>query len=243
MVAAPVSLVVLAAIGVAAAAATIAGGALALRFADRVHLVLGFSAGAVIGVALLDLLPEALALGRGAAGDAGVTGLAAAGFLAYLVADRALLMLAGGRAQHRGHFGAGALTVHSLLDGLGIGLGLQASLAVGLALTVAVLAHDLADGINTVNVSLTGSKNPVIARRWLFADAAAPMVGIAASRLIVLPPGALGVVLAVFSGFFLYIGASELLPESHHRHPRAWTTVSTVLGVALIWAVVRLSGA
>jgi ZIP family zinc transporter len=50
-------------------------------------------------------------------------------------------------------------------------------------------------------------------------------------------------VLAVFSGFFLYIGASELLPESHHRHPRAWTTVSTVLGVALIWAVVRLAGA
>lgn len=242
MVAAPVSFAVLAAIGLAAAAATIVGGTLALRFADRVHLILGFSAGAVIGVALLDLLPEALELGRGVAGDGGVTSLAAGGFLAYLVADRALLMLAGGRAQHRGHFGAGALTVHSLLDGLGIGLGLQASLAVGLALTVAVLAHDLADGVNTVNVSLTGSKDPTIARRWLFADAAAPMVGIVASRLIVLPPGALGMVIAVFSGFFLYIGASELLPESHHRHPRAWTTVSTVLGVALIWAVVRLSG-
>jgi zinc transporter ZupT len=243
MIAAPVSFAVLAAIGLAAGAATIAGGTLALRFADRVHLVLGFSAGAVIGVALLDLLPEALELGRGVAGDSGVTSLAAAGFLAYLVADRALLMLAGGRAQHRGHFGAGALTVHSLLDGLAIGLGLQASLAVGLALAVAVLAHDLADGVNTVNVSLTGSKDPATARRWLFADAAAPMVGIAASRLIVLPPGALGLVIAVFAGFFLYIGASELLPESHHRHPRAWTTISTVLGVALIWAVVRLSGA
>jgi ZIP family zinc transporter len=243
MVAAPVSYAVLAAIGLAAGAATLLGGALALKFARQVHLVLGFSAGAVIGVALLDLLPEALALGRGGVGDAGVTTLAAAGFLAYLVADRALLMLAGGSAQHRGHFGAGALTVHSLLDGLGIGLGLQASLAVGLALAVAVLAHDLADGVNTVNVSLTASKNPRTARRWLAADAAAPMVGIAASRLIVLPPGALGLVLAVFAGFFLYIGASELLPESHHRHPRAWTTVSTVLGVALIWAVVRLAGA
>jgi zinc transporter ZupT len=243
MVAAPVSYAMLAAIGLAAGAATMLGGALALRFADRVHLVLGFSAGAVIGVALLDLLPEALALGRGVIGDAGVTTLAAAGFLVYLVADRALLMLAGGRAQHRGHFGAGALTIHSLVDGLGIGLGLQASLAVGLALAVAVLAHDLADGVNTVNVSLTGSKDPATARRWLIADAAAPMVGIAASRLIVLPPGALGLVIAVFAGFFLYIGASELLPESHHRHPRAWTTVSTVLGVALIWAVVRLAGA
>jgi ZIP family zinc transporter len=243
MVAAPVSYAVLAAIGAAAGAATLLGGALALRFASRVHLVLGFSAGAVIGVALLDLLPEALELGRGAAGDSGVTTLVTVGFLAYLATDRALLMLAGGSAQHRGHFGAGALTVHSLLDGLAIGLGLQASVAVGLALTVAVLAHDLADGVNTVSVSLTGSKSPAIARRWLLADAAAPAVGIAASRFIVLPPGVLGLVIAVFSGFFLYIGASELLPESHHRHPHAWTTVSTLLGVALIWAVGRLAGA
>jgi len=243
MVAAPVSFAVLAAIGVAAGAATLLGGALALRLASRVHLVLGFSAGAVIGVALLDLLPEALELGRDVAGDRGVTALAAVGFLAYLAADRALLMLAGGSAQHRGHFGAGALTVHSLLDGLAIGLGLQASVAVGLALTVAVLAHDLADGVNTVSVSLTGSKNPAIARRWLIADAAAPAVGIVASRFIVLPPGALGLVIAVFSGLFLYIGASELLPESHQRHPHAWTTASTLLGVALIWAAGRLAGA
>ena len=243
MVAAPVSFAVLAAIGVAAGAATLLGGALALRLASRVHLVLGFSAGAVIGVALLDLLPEALELGRDVAGDRGVTALAAVGFLAYLAADRALLMLEGGSAQHRGHFGAGALTVHSLLDGLAIGLGLQASVAVGLALTVAVLAHDLADGVNTVSVSLTGSKNPAIARRWLIADAAAPAVGIVASRFIVLPPGALGLVIAVFSGLFLYIGASELLPESHQRHPHAWTTASTLLGVALIWAAGRLAGA
>jgi ZIP family zinc transporter len=214
---------------------------LALRLAGRVHLVLGFSAGAVIGVALLNLLPEALALSRGAIGDGGVTAVMAAGFLAYLVADRALLALAGGRGEHRGHFGAGALTVHSLLDGLGIGLGLQASLAVGLALAVAVLAHDLADGANTVNVSLTGSRDPATARRWLLADAAAPAVGLAASRLIVLPGAVLGPVMAVLAGFFLYIGASELLPESHHRHPRAWTTLTTVLGVAFIWVVVRLA--
>ena len=55
----------------------------------------------------------------------------------------------------------------------------------------------------------------------------------------VLPPGGLGAVIAAFSGCFLYIGASELLPESHHRHPRAWTSLSTVAGVGLIWLVVR----
>ncbi len=232
----------LVAVGLAAGAATLLGGFLALRLAGRIHLVLGFSAGAVIGVALLDLTPEALELGRASVGALGVMTTVAAGFLAYLVVDRSLLILARGEIQHRGHFGAGSLTAHSFLDGLAIGLGFQAGPAVGFALTVAVLAHDLADGVNTVNLSLTGSKSPKVARRWLMADAAAPLIGIGASRLIHLPPGGLGLAVALFAGFFVYIGASELLPESHHRHPRAWTTVATVLGVAMIWVVVRLSG-
>ena len=231
------------AVGLAAGVATLLGGWLALRLAGRIHLVLGFSAGAVIGVALLDLLPEAMTLGvnRQGEGPFGVATFVAVGFLAYLVVDRSLLMLAHGDAQHRGHFGAGSLTAHSLLDGLGIGLGFQASPAVGVALTVAVLAHDLADGVNTVNLSLNGSKSPRVARRWLWADATAPLVGIGLSLLIRPPAGALTLLIALFAGFFLYIGASELLPESHHRHPRAWTTAATVLGVALIWAVVRLA--
>ena len=232
--------VVLVAVGLAAGLATLIGGALALRFAHRLHLILGFSAGAVIGVALLDLAPEALALGG--TGDAfHIFTAVAAGFLAYLVADRALLTLARGDVRFRGHFGAGSLTAHSFLDGVGIGLGFQASTAVGLVLAVAVLAHDLADGVNTVNLSLTGSRDPRLAGRWLAADAAAPLLGIAASRLVVLPPGALGSVIALFAGFFLYIGASELLPQSHLRHTRFWTSASTVLGVALIWGVVRFS--
>ena len=98
---------------------------------------------------------------------------------------------------------------------------------------------DLADGVNTVNLSLTGSNNPKLARRWLFADAAAPLVGIGLSAVIRLPHNTLSAIIAVFTGFFLYIGAGELLPESHHRHPRAWTTVATVLGVVFIWGVTR----
>ena len=233
----------LALIGIAAGAATLAGGWLALRLAGRIHLILGFSAGAVIGVALFDLLPEALGLGGTSHGAAAVTAVVAVGFLGYLVVDRAFLIATTDRTGHRGHLGAGALTVHSLLDGLAIGLGFQVSAAVGAVLAIAVLAHDFSDGINTVNLSLAGSARPRIARRWLMADAAAPMVGIAASRAIAVPRADLALVIAAFAGFFLYIGASELLPDSHHRYPRAWTTAATVLGAALIYAVVRLAGA
>ncbi len=227
-------------LGLATGAATLAGGSLALRFENRLHLILGFSAGAVIGVALLDLLPEALQLSAGRRPTA-VAGFVAAGFLAYLAVDRALLIASRQRTAHRGHLGAGSLTVHSTIDGLAIGFGFQVSAAIGTVLALAVLAHDFSDGVNTVNLSLAGSKSPVVARRWLLADAAAPMVGIAASRFVALSRNDLAVVLALFAGFFLYIGASELLPDSHHRYPRAWTTVATLLGAGLIWLVVRLA--
>jgi len=228
-------------LGIAAGAATILGGVLALRFADKVHLILGFSAGAVIGVALFDLLPEALELGGGHDPRAIVT-VMALGFIGYLVVDRIFLIATTDRSGHRGHLGAGSLTIHSFLDGLAIGLGFQVSAAVGVVLAIAVLAHDFSDGINTVNLSLAGSGRPGMARRWLIADAVAPMAGIAASRLIVVPQAQLAVIIAAFAGFFLYIGASELLPDSHHRYPRAWTTLATVIGMALIYGVVHLAG-
>src|SRR5204863_1193497 len=41
------------------------GGAAALRYRDRLHILLGFSAGAVLGVVFFDLMPEVFALGRG----------------------------------------------------------------------------------------------------------------------------------------------------------------------------------
>ena len=52
---------------------------------------------------------------------------------------------------------------------------------------------------------------------------------------------ALGLVLAVFSGFFLYIGATDLLPESHHSHPAKLTTFMTLLGVIVLYAAIKLA--
>jgi ZIP family zinc transporter len=50
------------------------------------------------------------------------------------------------------------------------------------------------------------------------------------------------VVLALFAGFFLYIGASDLIPESYHAHPKLLTTVMTLAGAAVLYAVVTLVG-
>ena len=235
---APAPWAALIAMGAATGLATAAGGVMALRFRSLLELFLGFSCGAVIGVALFDLLPEALRL-AGPGGARAITSAVGAGFAIYLAADR--LFLVGARPGRRGHMGPAALTVHSFMDGLGVGLAFQVSTAAGVVVAIGVLAHDLFDGINTVTLSLSGPGRRA-ARGWLAADSLAPLAGLAASRLILVPQPQLALLLGLFAGFFIYIGAGELLPRSQRERPRLTTMLATLAGLALIWVAVRLAG-
>ena len=235
------------AIGIAAFAATLLGGLLALRLSDRMHLVLGFSAGSVIGVAFFDLLPEALTLSDQPASL--VTALAALGFALYMVLDRMVVLHRhhddhghGHAHSARGVFGAGSLSFHSFLDGVGIGLAFQVSSAVGFVVAFAVLAHDFSDGINTVSVILKNGGDVRKARMWLVIDALAPFFGVLSTLFISIQASTLGLFLALFCGFFLYIGSSELLPEAHHSHPVRFTTLATLAGMVTMFAVIQLAG-
>jgi ZIP family zinc transporter len=237
----------LALVALAAFCATFFGGLLAWQLRDSSHLVLGFSAGAVIGVAFFDLLPESLSL-TGFEPHA-TFGFVALGFALYLVLDRIFVLhhhhepdAAGHAHTHalaaRGQWGAGTLSIHSFLDGLGIGVAFQASPEIGFAVAAAVLAHGFSDGINTVSMVGHGAGGRERALRWLTTDALAPVFGIAVGGFITLSDSALGIMLALFSGFFLYLGASELLPESHHEHPVWLTTAATVFGLAAMYLLV-----
>ena len=227
-------------IAAAAFLSTLLGGLLALRLRDKLHLILGFSAGAVIGVAFFDLLPEAVDFGRQFHAPAGVLAWSALGFLFYLVMDRILMFH--GDAVRRGDFAAGVLCLHSLLDGIAIGLAFQASHAVGIIVTIAVLTHDFSDGINTMNVVLKNRATRAAALRWLVLDAAAPVIGLASTFFFKLPQSAFGTGLALFAGFFLYIGASDLIPESYHAHPKFLTTAMTLAGAGVLYLAIALIG-
>jgi zinc transporter ZupT len=216
------------------------GGLLALHLRDKLHLILGFSAGAVIGVAFFDLLPEALNLGQQFHRPAAILSWTALGFLFYLVIDRILLFH--GDAAPRGPFVAAVLSVHSLLDGIAIGLAFQASRAVGIIVAIAVLTHDFSDGINTMNIVLKNRGSRAQALRWLLADAVAPVIGVASTRFFTLPGNFFGTALALFAGFFLYIGASDLIPESYHAHPKFLTTAMTLVGAAVLYLAIALIG-
>ncbi len=222
---------------------TILGGLFAIKFSDKLHLILGFSAGAVLGVALFDLLPEASSL----TADIKKTAIfIAVGFIAYLIFDRFFSIHPHGdekceNPDHSSKLGATTLIIHSFLDGLGIGLAFKVSPAVGWIVAAAVLAHDFSDGINTANMILKDDGSRKTALKWLFADALAPAFGVVSTLFFSVSEKSLGIILAIFTGLFLYIGAAELIPESHHRHPTLWTSIMTIAGIGLIYLVIRIA--
>lgn len=221
---------------------TCIGGVAAFRFRENLHLLLGFSSGAIITVALFDMLPEVVALDGGASHIP----LAAVGFLAFFGLERYTAMhrtegqphIRKAGQQKLGVLSAGGLCVHSFFDGVAIGAGFQISAKLGFLIAIGIIAHDLSDGLNTLTVVLAHGNTRRRALFWLIIDMVAPVVG-AATILLVNLDGLLPWVLAFFAGSFLYIGASDLLPEAKvHNSPLVG--LATVIGMLAIFVATRV---
>jgi ZIP family zinc transporter len=220
------------------------GGLAAVRLARRLGDLIALSGGVVVAIALLEVLPEAESeLGQ----PRRTSLLVALGFILFFLANRLLVLhhrddSDQARAHHRvGAMGALALSAHSLVDGLGIGLALHVSLSTGILVFVAVASHDFADGLNTVSFILRQGGGRRRALHWLAVDAAAPIVGAAIGASLAISTQGLGALLAVYVGLFLFLGASDLLPEAH-EHPSQLRVALTVSGFGFVALVVWLAG-
>jgi zinc transporter ZupT len=219
---------------------TMTGGVVALRMAHSLPTVIALSGGIVVAVALFDVLPEAIELLPD--DPKAIGGLMGAGFLTFFLFERILVLHhrdepADARAHHQvGTFGALGLSAHSFIDGLAVGLAFGADTSTGVLVLVAVLAHDFADGLNTVSFVLSQSQNRPQAIRWLVTDAVAPLLGVTVGALLNVSDAALGHLLSFYAGFFLYMGATDLLPEAHEH--ASWGRVGlTLLGFAAIFGI------
>ena len=219
------------------------GGMAAMRLRDRLHLLLGFSSGAVLGVALFDILPEIFAFDHGTS----YMPMTALGFLAFFGLERYTAMH---RAREHPHFvgvhepelgaiSAAGLAFHSFLDGVAIGVGFQMSVEMGLLIAFGIIAHDFSDGLNTVTVVLAHGNSPRRAVFWLIVDMLTPVLGAASTLMFNLRVGLLPWLLAFFAGSFLYIGASDLLPEAR-EHDSPLVGVATCMGMLVIFLITRL---
>jgi ZIP family zinc transporter len=227
---------------------TLAGGYVAIRAHRRVHLLLGFGAGVLLGAVFFDLLPEALAVAEQHAWSARVVlGIVVVGLLGFYLMERLLILHAcpeedcTNEAHRRiGRMGALGLILHSTLDGAAIGAATLLNWQSGLLVALAVIAHDSSDGLNTVLLVTHGERPRKGDLIFLVLDAVAPVVGGLLALAVLPSTAALVVFLALASGFFLYTATGDLLPEAHRRSPSIAVAVATVAGVVLIGGAVRL---
>ena len=228
-----------------------AGGLFALRNRDRLHLVLGFTAGVILGVVAFDVLPEMVDLSKTTGTDFGVPMVAlVVGFLGFHVVEKSILIHDAHESEYASHShptvglaSALALCGHSVADGIAIGLAFQVSSGVGVAVAVAVIGHDFADGLNTMALMLASGNSRRRSLLLLLADALAPVLGAASTLLFTLPDTGLLLYLGAFAGFLLYIGASDILPEAHADHPSRLTLAMTIAGAGVMWVLIRAIGA
>ncbi len=228
---------------------TTLGGLFGIRNHDRLHLIMSFTAGVVVAVSFFDILPEAIRLTLASGGAIGTVFAATViGFLTFHILEKTAVIHHSHEefyAEH-GHpqvglVGAAGLSFHSFLDGVGIGLGFHVGTHVGLIISLAVIAHDFSDGLNTVTFMLTHGNTKAKAFSMLLVDALAPVLGVFITFLHPIAETALAPYLGFFAGFLLYIGASDLLPEAH-SHESSYRMISlTIVGVLFIYIVSRFS--
>ena len=232
---------------------TLTGGLFALRLRARLPIVLAFTTGVVLGIVFFDLLPEILKLARVHDVDAiGPMTASVAAFLVFRATEE--LLLAGATKEtdtrrerrhhpHAGLLSASALIGHSTLDGVSIGLAFQISSGVGLVVAIAVIAHDFADGINTVCVMIAHRNQLRHATLMLLADAIAPIVGALSTRFVRFPPDTLVLFLGFFAGFLLHVAtsASHAIVPGQSRRRVAQLMGVTTAGAAFAFAVARIA--
>lgn len=226
---------------------TFLGGLFSLRYKDKLHLIMGFTAGVLLGVVFFEIFPEIISLIKVNNFDSiGVMIALVLGFLIFHILEKTILIHHSHEdvyAEHKhpkvGIISALALAGHSFMDGVGIGLGFQINSAVGLLVAIAVISHDFTDGMNTVTLMLNHKNSSKKAKLFLLIDAITPILGVLSTLFFKLPESFLVLYLGFFAGFLIYIGASDILPEAHSKHSSIKTILLTILGVITIFIISR----
>lgn len=224
-------------------ASALVGGWLAMRAVRYVGIIIAVGAGIRIGAAFFDLIPESVEH-LGSIDVAMV--VTAVGFLAFYALDKFTSLHVGHEtaseldhdaASHRhiGILGASGMGIHSFLDGVALAAALTVGGALGTIIAVVVIVHRFSDGIGVVSFLLASRMPSTKAYRWVLLVAAAPVAGVLLGSIVTIPEQALGAILGFFAGFFLYVGAAELLPEAHRRDGSRVVVAATLGGALAIY--------
>lgn len=225
---------------------TLLGGIIILKFKKYIPYFFAFAAGSIIAVAFLDLFPEAITTANSVGIPIRTVMLIIVGsFFFYSLLEK--YFISHDVKDHSNHehahimgpIGAGSLIIHSLLDGAAIGIAFQANIATGIIVALAVIFHDMTDGINTVVLMLKNHQSMKKTISFLAMDAIAPVIGLTITSIIVIPESFLVYILSFFIGEFIYIGASTLLPETRDNKSKK-LIIAMLIGILLIAGLTSL---
>ena len=229
--------------------ATFMGGLLALRAKDRFHLVLGLSAGLLLGLVGFDLLPEIFEMNSSNLGGvktisiALISGFLFLHFLEQFVGSHEPAESDYGHdhkhaVEIAGVVGAVAMAGHIFLDGVALALAFKVSTELGIAVFIAMVVHAFSDGLNTVALLIKTNQWREKGKYLLGLDAVARIGGAALGSSLTISDANLAIYLAAFSGIVIYLATSHILPEAHSKHPSRVTMVATLAGVVIMWLLV-----
>jgi zinc and cadmium transporter len=238
--------------------ALLGGGLLLLgkRISDSVvHVLVSFAAGALIGTALFELLPEALGHAEEAheasGGEINIFFWTLLGILIFYILDRAIHWFQFHQHVHKGSHGSVSVplvilgdSLHNFIDGVAIALTFLVNPALGVTTTLAVLAHEIPQEIGDFAVLLhEGMSRKKVFLINIFTALLAVVGALLAMLIGEQIEGILPYALSLTAGFFLYIALSNLLPEIHREEKKGYAFIETaffLLGVAVIWAAMLL---
>ncbi|MFX1446326.1 MAG: ZIP family metal transporter [Promethearchaeota archaeon] len=228
---------------------TLAGGLLATKFRLKIEYFTAFAAGILIGVPLFELLPESLNLAVSMKLPIEyVMYITVLGFIFLFILERYISVhklceqniCMNVRHPKGGLYGAIELSAHSFMDGFAIGIGFQFNFSVGIVIAIAVISHDFSDGLNTVTLMLKTGNSLKSTLRMLIVDATTPFIGVITTLFINFPEILLIFILPFFAGSFLYLGASDLLPEAHEKNPSKITLMLSLSGILIVLIISRV---
>lgn len=207
------------------------------RRAQAILFAMPFGAGALLAAAFFDLLPESFELGN----PSELVLWTLAGFIAFFLLERGASWF----HRHHEHEDAQHVSqrwliilgdmVHNAIDGAAIGAAFLVSPATGIITTLAVSAHEIPKELGTFALLLSrGWKD----KKVLLANVATAIATIVAAVTVYLLGSQdalpIGPLLAITAGFFIYVAASDIIPDIHEQPQRVGTAQAVTLVVSLV---------
>lgn len=189
--------------------------------------IVGFASGIVISTAFFELIPKSnveknyIYLGLG--------------FFTFYLLEKIVMLHSCGEKECEAHsvgwIAAVGMSADNVIDGIGIAVGYLTQPALGVLITVAVIAHEIPQGITTaVLMRDAGFKFPHVMATLVLAGLMYPL-GALASGMV--PESLYASIIAFVAGSFIYIGVGDLLLEAHKRF-NIKVIMSVILGAAVL---------